>query len=1108
MFSLLCLFSVGAVWGFLSLNALMLTQIAPDLWGEAVIGIGVFALVLSFAVSFVIERYNAREFLARLTAMFGAAAVAGLLMLRFGDRTLAVMGLFILSETIALGWVNQWRIFLLTGYDLRSARRILPLISLTHLLSTFIGGITYLIFIDILNARAEQIAVLWAGVLVTVALLLFMLTRWLPNTSLSSQALDDERLRVGVRDGVRYIVQSPYIRWVAMSIFIMMGLIGILYINSSHVAVQYYRALPNAPFLERGLGQLFAWVDVLGALALIPMQMFVLPYVLHRYGVGGLNLVYAIVGVILAGLLLPIMAGQAAPYILLLVAALLHLYRTLFRRIYRSPVNNLLYHAVPVPLKGRVRALIGGVLTPLGLLCGGIAAQVSSNDILVLMTFVLAGCYLLSCFIVRRRYTDAMLQLMDREDYSALLVETTDTGRVDQHMLQMLHQRLQDTTDPITQQFLIDILAQTGGPDAVPLLLDYSQSLTPDVRLKVMQAVIQSEALTTAARAFFVGYIDDADVELRRTALIGILRTAAGDPPGAVRLAQDYLHDPDASIRSQMVRVILRYGDAQQKDRARRVLTAMLYDNGFPDHRLEAVQALLAVDNMTYLPLLLDTLWDSDDAVRLATLHGLNRLWRDGIPAEAVEKLQKYEPLLLNDESEQIREAELLLLSRLNNDLSARVLIQALGDRSLTIRSTAIQALRHSDVSIEPLLLHAVEQGPPRVARFSAAVLGLRHRQQYNEVLLQAIQTTITAAQAHHARMLALTQCLGYSAFILLAGYFEEQSRLLLEDVFYLLSILHGHQAFDVLAGLQSSDTTVYGQALAALEAFAGARIARQLAPLYDMNGTASQAIVMLPLQKVIQELATHGDSWLQAFTVFALGELGAHYAQVRQMLLDENVAQITPLNACQKAVDPAIISVLLRGALASAEPEIRVAALAAARMIRDQDIRDSLSRESESTMLATIERMIYLKRVSLFQNFTIEQLRALATICDEQVFKRETILFRQNDAGGILFVVVSGRVEVGLRGEDTTFMRLATYGPASAFGEMSLFDHSLRSAEAVAAEDTLTLTIRREPFLLLMRRYPDVSVELMSVLSNRLRDANLRLSQYRTASSRQMPDV
>ena len=76
--------------------------------------------------------------------------------------------------------------------------------------------------------------------------------------------------------------------------------------------------------------------------------------------------------------------------------------------------------------------------------------------------------------------------------------------------------------------------------------------------------------------------------------------------------------------------------------------------------------------------------------------------------------------------------------------------------------------------------------------------------------------------------------------------------------------------------------------------------------------------------------------------------------------------------------------------------------------------------------MLATIERMIYLKRVSL-QNFTIEQLRALANICDEQVFKRDAVLFRQNDAGGILFVVVGGRVEVGLRGEDGEFMRRTT---------------------------------------------------------------------------------
>lgn len=1109
MFGVLCLFLVGASWGFLSLNALMLTQTPTEWWGEAIIGMGVLTIGISFVMSRVIERYTPRDFVARFTTILAGAAIAGLVMLWFGHRALAAMGLFILSETSAFIWVNLWRVLLLAGYDIRAARRILPLMGVAHLLASFIGGFTYLIMILVFQVRAEQIAVLWVATLVIVAVLLYRLPRWLPETGKPSLSAEDERLRASFRDGLRYIAQSPYMRWVAITLFVMTTLISLFYLISSEAALHYSALAQQSVNLERSLGRLFAWAEVLGAIALAPLHFFVFPYTLQRFGVSGLNLVHAIAGVILAALLLPIMTGEAAPFILVIVAGMLHLYRTLIRRVVRTPVNSLLYHAIPVQFKGRARALINSLIAPLGLVFAGIAAQMSNGYVLLMVCLVLAGCYLLGCLIVSRRYIEAMLQLVDREDYSALLVETTESGLVDHKTLRLLHQRLQDATDPITQRFLIDVLAQTGGPDAVPLLLDYARTMPADIRLKVMQALIQSEALTTAARAFFVGYIDDSDPELRRTALIGMLRTAAADPPAAVRLALDYLHDPDAAIRSQMVRVVLRYGDAHQKDHGRRVLTAMLYDNSFPEHRLEAVRALLAVEDMAFLPLLLDAMWDSDDTVRLTTLRGLNRLWRDGIPEAVMPKLQEYETLLLNDSVEQVREAELQLLRRLNNDLASRVLIHALGDYSPAIRTTAIQALRDFDASIEPQLLHAVEHAPTRIARFAAAVLGLRDREQYHDVVTQVIQTTINAVQGHHARMLALSQCLGYSSFILLVGYFHEQSRHLLEDVFYLLSVLYGEQALDMQAGLQSRDERIHTQALEALEAIVGARIANRLAPLYDTSGAgASRSLPTMPLPQVMQELATHGDSWLRAFTVYALGELGARNAAVRDMLLGERVPQTTPLNPCQQALDPALISVLLRGALSSPEPEIRVAAAAAVRMIQDHDIREAMTSEAETTMLATIERMIYLKRVSLFQNFTIEQLRALAGICDEQVFKKDTILFRQNDAGGILFVVVSGHVEVGLRGEDTVFMRLATYGPASAFGEMSLFDHSLRSAEAIAVEDTLTLTIRRDPFLVLMRRFPDVSVELMSVLSHRLREANLRLSQFRTASSRQMPDI
>ena len=168
-------------------------------------------------------------------------------------------------------------------------------------------------------------------------------------------------------------------------------------------------------------------------------------------------------------------------------------------------------------------------------------------------------------------------------------------------------------------------------------------------------------------------------------------------------------------------------------------------------------------------------------------------------------KLREYEKLLIDDRVEQIREAELLLLRRLNNDLASRVLIQALGDHSPTIRGTAIQALRDFDDAIETRLLHAIENAPARIGRFSSAVLGLRDKQRYTPVVLDAIDATLSTVHDYFARTFTLGQCLGYSTFILLVGYFEEQTRVLLEEIFYLFSILYGEKAFDVLAGLAKS---------------------------------------------------------------------------------------------------------------------------------------------------------------------------------------------------------------------------------------------------------------------------------------------------------------
>jgi CRP-like cAMP-binding protein len=83
--------------------------------------------------------------------------------------------------------------------------------------------------------------------------------------------------------------------------------------------------------------------------------------------------------------------------------------------------------------------------------------------------------------------------------------------------------------------------------------------------------------------------------------------------------------------------------------------------------------------------------------------------------------------------------------------------------------------------------------------------------------------------------------------------------------------------------------------------------------------------------------------------------------------------------------------------------------------------------------------------------------------------------------------------------------VRLSNLDAHSYFGEMTLFDNSPRSATAIALQDTLTLRLRREPLIALSRQYPDLSLELINVLSQRLREANDQIAQLTRTRPREL---
>ncbi len=158
--------------------------------------------------------------------------------------------------------------------------------------------------------------------------------------------------------------------------------------------------------------------------------------------------------------------------------------------------------------------------------------------------------------------------------------------------------------------------------------------------------------------------------------------------------------------------------------------------------------------------------------------------------------------------------------------------------------------------------------------------------------------------------------------------------------------------------------------------------------------------------------------------------------------------------------------------------------------------------------MLSNIEKVILLKEVPFFQGMTFAQLQILSNVCEEVFFPVETRLFDEGDSGGTLYVVVSGRVGIEQEKRKGLFARIATVEALSYFGETDFFDNNRRTNTAIAIQDTLVLRLRREPLIALARQHPELSLELINVLTTRLREANERIAELTRTLPQKLSDL
>jgi uncharacterized membrane protein len=128
------------------------------------------------------------------------------------------------------------------------------------------------------------------------------------------------------------------------------------------------------------------------------------------------------------------------------------------------------------------------------------------------------------------------------------------------------------------------------------------------------------------------------------------------------------------------------------------------------------------------------------------------------------------------------------------------------------------------------------------------------------------------------------------------------------------------------------------------------------------------------------------------------------------------------------------------------------------------------------------------LRSVPLFASLDDTAAIELRNLLSDKIVPRNTRLFRQGDKGDAMYLIESGRVRISIHDDDKQELTLAELAQGDFFGEMSIIDGRQRSADAQVIEDARLAILSRDAFLSFVRTNPDVALEMLSALTDRLR--------------------
>jgi len=837
----------------------------------------------------------------------------------------------------------------------------------------------------------------------------------------------------------------------------------------------------NQDELARFLGVFFGAIQ----LAVLLISTFVSGRLISRYGIklGLLTLPVIFMASMLLVVGIGTVIGQVG--IFFWFVAFAKVCEDTLRWPFEQPSLRVLYTPIPSDRRLASQVAVEGRGNPLGAGFAGVCLLIFiwlRFPTVVPFTYFMVGLFLIWIALVAlvyREYITALLQALTRRQLSDVSLSLTDgssvailrQGLTSPHVGVVISSlNMLEESDPAV---LPTIFTELLGHPTTEIRLDVLQrierlgiaSATPAIRQRIKSegsAAVRGASLRTLAilgnsEVFdkVYAYLEDPDPQIRRGALVGLLRS--GKLEGILAAGEKLLalvKSPEQGEREFVAQVL---GEAGLQGGYRHVL--QLLRDPSPQVQRAALLAAVKLQHPKLWPVVTEC---------LASPHT-----RATAAAALVAGGEAVLPELQAAFTKEGQDRELLI--RL-----ARICGRIRGPKAITL----LQAKRNfPDEQVRSQVLQALSQCQYQAEDGEKA----------------NIHQEIKAEIAHATWLLAALIDLGDDEAVqLLKTALDNTLARCRVRLFWLLSSIYEPQSIlqaqenltHAATGMPSDEKRAY--ALEILDILLSSELKTMLIPLLDDQDPTKclkRLSSIFPQQKLnrsqrLQELIS-GESarinpWIRACALYTVAQLAA-------VELAETV--LSALSDPDQLVRETAIWTLFK-------LDMEIFSTYTEKLVQDpspQVIRavEQLKREREggTIMLSTVEKVMQLKAVSFFSETPEEVLAEVVSILEEQEIQAGETILEKSDIGNAMYMIIDGQVHVHDEERNVTEL-----GENEIFGELSLLDPGPHPASVTALTDVRLLRLDQEPFYELIEDHSTVARKIMQVLARQLRRAQVQV--------------